>query len=186
MSFSFALSESRHLFLRSLSVRSLASAVSEPRQFFVACEDCTARFALSLLWRQDNRVSSASALSEARRIFLRYLVHCIRMLQFYARVVVKLELRYVQRPLYIYPYTYRKIAARCTTRLARSRSPIIYICSTLRRRIKGAASTINAIIRQPCYIFPVVGSYSTVASTVFARSLSGQLEDLVSQRSDCL
>ena len=28
------------------------------------------------------------------------------MLQFYARVVVKLELRYVQRPLYIYPYTY--------------------------------------------------------------------------------
>ena len=64
---------------------------------------------------------------------------------------------------------------------------ILYVfCSTLRRRIKGAASTINAIIRQPCYIFPVVGSYSTVASTVFARSLSGQLEDLVSQRSDCL
>ena len=59
-------------------------------------------------------------------------------------------------------------------------------CSTLRRRIKGAASTINAIIGQPCYIFPVVGSYSTVVSTVFARSLSGQLEDLVSQRSDCL
>ena len=107
MSFSFALSESRRLFLRSLSVRSLASAVSEPRQFFVACEDCTARFALSLLWRLDNRVSSSSALSEARRIFLRYL---------YARVVVELELRYVQRPLY------RKIAARCTTR---SRSPIM-------------------------------------------------------------
>ena len=62
----------------------------------------------------------------------------------------------------------------------------IYICSTLRRHIKGAASTINAIIRQPCYIFPVVGSYSTVVSTDFARSLSGQLEDLVSQRSDCL
>ena len=60
------------------------------------------------------------------------------------------------------------------------------VCSTLRRRIKGAASTINAIIRQPCYIIPVVGSYSTVVSTVFARSLSGQLEDLVSQRSDCL
>ena len=57
------------------------------------------------------------------------------------------------------------------------------ICSTLRRRIKGAAST---IIRQPCYIIPVVGSYSTVVSTVFARSLSGQLEDLVSQPSDCL
>ena len=70
MSFSFALSESRRLFLRSPSVRSLASAVSEPRQFFVACEDCTARFALSLLWRLDNRVSSSSALSEARRIFL--------------------------------------------------------------------------------------------------------------------
>ena len=29
------------------------------------------------------------------------------------------------------------------------------LCSTLRRRIKGADSTINAIIRQPCYIFPV-------------------------------
>ena len=47
-----------------------------------------------------------------------------------------------------------------------------YLCSTLRRRIKGAASTINAIIRQPCYIFPVVGSYSTVASTVFAYQVS--------------
>ena len=29
-------------------------------------------------------------------------------------------------------------------------------------------------------------THSTVVSTVFARSLSGQLEDLVSQRSDCL
>ena len=28
------------------------------------------------------------------------------MLQFYARVVVELELRYVQRPLYTYIYTY--------------------------------------------------------------------------------
>ena len=119
MSFSFALSESRRLFLRSLSVRSLASAVSEPRQFFVACEDCTARFALSLLWRLDNRVSSSSALSEARRIFL----HCI---QFYARVVVKLELRYVQRPLYIYTHIpiYRKIAARWLARAAHTVIPI--------------------------------------------------------------
>ena len=46
--FSSALSESRRHFLRSLSLRSLASAVSEPRQFFVACEDCAARLALSL------------------------------------------------------------------------------------------------------------------------------------------
>ena len=105
--------------------RSLASAVSEPRQFLVACEDSAARLALSLPRRLDNRVSSSSTLSEARHIFLRYLspVHCInvvkrtRMLQFYARVVVELELRYVQRPLYIYiPYIYRKIAAGCTTR----------------------------------------------------------------------
>ena len=104
VSFSSALSESRRLFLRSLSLvnrRFLASAVSEPRQFFVVCEDCAARLTLSLPQRLDNRVSSSSALSEARRIFLRYLslVHCtscrIRMLQFYARVVVELELRYV-------------------------------------------------------------------------------------------
>ena len=106
-----ALSESRRLFLRSLSLRSLASAVSEPRHFFVACEDCAACLALSLPRRLDNRVSSSSGA----------LYKCIRMLQFYARVVVELELRYVQRPLYIY----RKIAARCTTRLARSRSQTI-------------------------------------------------------------
>ena len=78
------------------SLRSLASAVSEQRQFFVACEDCAARLALSLPRRLDNRVSSSSALSEARLIFLLYVV---KMLQFYARVVVELELRYVQRPL---------------------------------------------------------------------------------------
>ena len=52
-----------------------ASAVSEPRRFFVACEDCAVRLALSLPRRLDNRVSSSSALSEARRIFLRYLSH---------------------------------------------------------------------------------------------------------------
>ena len=109
VSFSSALSESRRLFLQSLSLvdrRSLASAVSEPRQFFVACEDCAARLALSLPRRLDNRLSSCSALSEARRIFLRYLspVHRIYTtdVQFYALVVVELELRYVQRPLYIY------------------------------------------------------------------------------------
>ena len=90
VSFSSALSESSRLFLRSLAVRSLASAVSEPPQFFVACEDCAARLALSLLWRLDNRVSSSSALSEARRISVS------RILQFYARVVVE-ELRYVRR-----------------------------------------------------------------------------------------
>ena len=73
VSFSSALSESRRFFPRSLSIRSLASAVSEPRQFFVACEDCAARLALSLPRRLDNRVSSSSALSEARLIFLRYL-----------------------------------------------------------------------------------------------------------------
>ena len=59
------------------------------------------------------------------------------MLQFYARVVVKLELRYVQ-PLYIYIpiylYIYRKIAARCTTRLARSRSPITGAAHTVSQR----------------------------------------------------
>ena len=49
-----------------LSLRSLASAVSESRQFFAACEDCAARLALSLPQRLDNRVSSSSALSEAR------------------------------------------------------------------------------------------------------------------------
>ena len=70
VSFFSALSESRRFFLRSLSLRSLASAVSERRQFFVACEDCAARLALSLHRRLDNRVSSSSALSEARLIFL--------------------------------------------------------------------------------------------------------------------
>ena len=54
-----------------------------------------------------------------------------------------------------------------------ARPPIL--CSTLHRRIKGATSTINAIIRQPCCIFPVVGSYSAVVSNVFARSLADQL-----------
>ena len=94
--------------------------------------------------RLANRVSSSSALSEARRIFLRYLhciniySKCIRILHFYARVVVELELRYVQRPLYIYHiyiyiYIY-KIAASCT---ARSRSPIT-----------GAAHTVIPIQRQ--------------------------------------
>ena len=76
VSFSSALSESRRLFLRSLSLvdrRSLASAVSEQRQFFVACEYCAARLALSLPRCLDNRVSSSSAFSEARLIFLRCL-----------------------------------------------------------------------------------------------------------------
>ena len=77
--FSSALSESRCLFVRSLSVCCLASAVSEPQQFFVAYEDYAARLALSLLRCLDDRVSSFSALSEVRHIFLRYLslVHCI-------------------------------------------------------------------------------------------------------------
>ena len=79
-----------------LSLRSLASAVSESRQFFAACEDCAARLALSLPQRLDNRVSSSSALSEARLIFL---LNVVKMFQFYARVFVELELRYVQRPL---------------------------------------------------------------------------------------
>ena len=85
-------------YLSQVDRRSLASAVSEPRQFFVACEDCAARLALSLPLRLDNRVSSSSALSEARRIFLRYLSleHC--RAQFYARVVVELELRYIYIP----------------------------------------------------------------------------------------
>ena len=43
--------------------------------------------------------------------------------------------RYI--PIYIYIYIYRKIAARCTTRLARSRSPIT-----------GAAHTVIPIQRQ--------------------------------------
>ena len=97
VSFSSALSESRRFFPRSLSLRSLASAASEPRQFFVAYEelDCAARLVLSLPRRLDDRGSSSS---EARLIFLRYL-SLVKMLQFYARVVVELELRYVQRPL---------------------------------------------------------------------------------------
>ena len=66
VSFSSALSESRRFLLRSLSLRSLASAVSESRQFFAACEDCATRLALSLPQRLDNRVSSSSALFEAR------------------------------------------------------------------------------------------------------------------------
>ena len=49
VSFSSALSESSRLFLRSMAVGSLASAASEPPQFFVACKDCAARHALSLL-----------------------------------------------------------------------------------------------------------------------------------------
>ena len=62
-----------------------ASAVSEPRQFFVACEDCAARLALSLSRRLDNRVSSSSALSEARLIFLRslslYIIRCCNFMR---------------------------------------------------------------------------------------------------------
>ena len=131
MSFSFALSESRRLFLRSPSVRSLASAVSEPRQFFVACEDCTARFALSLLWRLDNRVSSSSALSEARRIFLVSSAGCCNFMR-----VLSLNWNYGMCSARYIPI-YRKIAARCTTRLARSRSPIT-----------GAAHTVIPIQRQ--------------------------------------
>ena len=50
VSFSSALSESRRLFLRSLSVRSLDSAVSKPRHF-----SSPAKTVL------DNRVSSSSA-----------------------------------------------------------------------------------------------------------------------------
>ena len=131
VSISSALSESRrHLILCLYVFSDLASAVSEPRQFFVACEDCAARLALSLPRRLDNRVSSSSALSEARRIFLRYLsLVRIRMLQFYARVVVEYRIGItvcaapvIYIPIYI--PIYRKIAARCTTRLARSRSPI--------------------------------------------------------------
>ena len=38
----------------------------------------------------------------------------------------------------------------------------------------------------PCNIFPVVGSYSMVITTVFTCSLADQLEYLVSRRSDCL
>ena len=138
VSFSSALSESRRLFLQSLSLvdrRSLASAVSEPRQFFVACEDCAARLALSLPRCLDNRVSSSSAFSEARLIFLRYLslVHCtscrIQMLR-----VLLLNWNYGMcsaRYIYTYIYIYRKIAASCTTRLARSRSPITVWLSKL-------------------------------------------------------
>ena len=77
-----------------LSLRSLASAVSESQHFFAACEDCAARLALSLPQRLDNRVSSSSALSEARLIFLRYLSlvqNVVKTLQFYARVVVELD-----------------------------------------------------------------------------------------------
>ena len=51
--------------------RSLASGVSEPRQCLVACENCAACLALSL--PQHLGVSSSSALSQARPIFLRYL-----------------------------------------------------------------------------------------------------------------
>ena len=71
-----ALSESRRLFLRYLSLVDRRS-------------------------RLNNRVSSSTALSEARRIFLQYLsLSSVRVyMQFYARVVVELELRYVQRPL---------------------------------------------------------------------------------------
>ena len=63
-------------------------------------------------------------------------------------VVVKLELRYVQRPLYIYThipsiYIYIDLAARCTTRLARSRSPIT--C---------AAHTVIPIQRQHAHKYP--------------------------------
>ena len=91
-----ALSDSRRLFLRSLSLvnrRSLASAVSEPRP-----AKTVRLYLYELPRRLDNRVSSSSALSEARRIFLRYLsLVYSQILQFYARVVVELELRYVQR-----------------------------------------------------------------------------------------
>ena len=41
-------------------------------------------------------------------------------------------------------------------------------------------------VQHPCYIFPVVGSYSTVVSTIIICSLADQLKDLVSRQSDCL
>ena len=98
MPFSSALSESRRLFLSLVDRRSRQFQSRE--NYFIVCEDCAALLALSLPRRLDNRVFSSSALSEARRIFLRYLsLVKRRMLQLYARVVVELELRYVQRPL---------------------------------------------------------------------------------------
>ena len=43
----------------------------------------------------------------------------------------------------------------------------------------------TGVLYDNCAII-LVGSYGTVVSTVFARSLADQLEDLVSWRSDCL
>ena len=71
--------------------------------------------------RLDNRVSSSSALSETRRIFLRYLflVHCTVYGCCNFMRVLSLNWNYGMCSA-----RYIKIAARCTTRLARSRSPI--------------------------------------------------------------
>ena len=76
----------------------------------------------------------------------------------YARVVVELELRYVQRPLYIYiPIyipIYRKIAASCTTRLARSRSPIRKKTQMSPMFFEWAIGTrMNVELTQICIIF---------------------------------
>ena len=141
VSFSSTLSESRRLFdiclyalwPRQFQIRDKFSSAAKTVRYASLC--------LYILWRLDNRVSSSSALSEARRIFLRYLslVHCIninvgkriRILQFYARVVVQLEITVCAAPVILYIPIYRKIAARCTTGLARSRSPIVHSCINL-------------------------------------------------------
>ena len=76
----------------------------------------------------------------------------------------------MQRPLYIYPYTiyiYRKIAARCTTRLARSRSPIT-----------GAAHTVIPIQRQHAHKIAIsvdyIHLYSALETDIEGRCVSLQ------------
>ena len=143
-----ALSESRRLFLRSLSLvdrRSLWPQQFQSRDNFSSPARHDSLYLYELPRRLDNRVSSSTALSEARRIYLS-LVHCINV---YSQVYViygycnfmrvlslnwnygMCSARYIYTHIpiyiYIYIYIYRKIAARCTTRLARSRSPIMVL-----------------------------------------------------------
>ena len=53
---------------------------------------------------------------------------------------------YIYIYLYIYIYIYRKIAARCTTRLARSRSPITYGSSWHRYYSHGTVAIISMLV----------------------------------------
>ena len=116
-----ALSESRRLFLRSLSLvdrRSLWPHKFQSRDNFSSPARHDSLYLYELLRRLDNRVSSSTALSEARRIFLRYLsLYIVKCTSYTDIAIFSLNWNYGMCSARY------KIAASCTTRLARSRSP---------------------------------------------------------------